>query len=352
MLPGRFRSLAGGISLAVLVAACTAGGVAGRAASPPVASPAAPGIHVDAVRIAANLGPSVGEVIVARRQGSGAGSGFVIARDARSSYMVTNNHVVQDATRVQVLMPDGNSFVASLRGTDSRADIAVLQLNDPNLPIATFADSSKLRAGQEVVAIGNPLGNEGSVTAGIISALHRTISASDGGSVETLPDVLQTDAAINPGNSGGPLVDAESHVVGMNTAGATSATGIGFAIPSLIVKRVAEDLINGRSPGHPYLGVSVLSKEQVLMAGRTMNGFGYLVQSVVPGCPAASAGIKPGDVLESIAGTELKNGQTLGGVLQAHQVGDVVTVTVVRGPSKINLSVRLADQPTTGDSCS
>jgi serine protease Do len=120
----------------------------------------------------------------------------------------------------------------------------------------------------------------------------------------------------------------------------------------LIVKRVAEDLIAGRQPGHPYLGVNVASKDQVLMSGRTMSGHGYLVESVVPACPAARAGIKPGDVIESVAGADLNNGQTLGGVLQVHRPGDVVTVAVLRGGSKIRLGVRLANQPTTGTSCS
>jgi putative serine protease PepD len=331
----------------MLLVACTAGA---RTASTPLANPAPPRTTIDAVQIAARLGPSVGEVIVLQNRGSGTGTGFVIARDAHSSYMVTNYHVVENASKVQVLMPDGRSFNAPVKGADSKADIAVLQLNDPNFRMATFADSGKLRPGQEVVAIGNPLGNEGSVTAGIISALHRTISATDGGSTETLPDVLQTDAAINPGSSGGPLADARGQVVGMNTAGAV-ATGIGYAIPSLIVRRVAEDLINGRRPGHAYLGVTALSKDQVLLSGRTMPGYGYLVQAVVPGCPTAHAGIRPGDVIESVAGTDLNNGQTLAAVLQVHQPGQVVDVTVLRGGSKVGLSVTLADQPATANSC-
>jgi putative serine protease PepD len=321
---------------------------AGRSTSVTANTPPAP----DTSQVATTLGPSVAEVVIPSGRNPGLGSGFVIAHDQRSSYLVTNNHVVSGATKVQVLMPDGQVFTADIKGTDPVEDVAVLQVSNPDLPLSTFADSSKLRVGQQVVAIGNPLGNQGSVTSGIISALHRTISANDQTSSENLPDVLQTDAAINPGNSGGPLADAAGQVVGMNVAGIEGGSGIGFAIPSRIVARIANDLIAGHKPGHPYLGIQVHTEDDLVQSGQPVKGFGDLVVSVIGGCPAAQAGIRSGDVIQSVAGTELRNGQTLGGIVQVHNPGESVPVAVLRDSSQTTLNVTLADQPASGTACS
>src|SRR5262249_62079624 len=166
----------------------------------------------------------------------------------------------------------------------------VLRVND-TLPVAQFADSTRLQVGQPVVAIGSPLGSQGfgSVTTGVISALHRTLTGVGGGSgtsSENLADVLQTDAAINQGNSGGPLGDGNGRVVGMNTASSTNATGIGFAIPSAILQRVAQSLVQGKTPGHPYVGICTQPVEAALATNPNIKGYGVVVLKILPGTPA------------------------------------------------------------------
>ena len=324
----------------------------GQATIPVNESPApSTGLDFDPVRVARKVLPTVGLVIVNARGGISLGSGFVVANESAVSYMATNNHVVEGATKVQVLMPDGKHFVAEVQGTDPVQDVAILRLNDPSLPRAEFADSTKLQVGQPVMAIGSPLGqeNQGSVTTGVISGLHRFITAGGGnpaaGNSETLPDVIQTDAAINPGNSGGPLVDAAGKVVGMNTAASSNANSIGYAIPSLITKRIAEALIAGRKPGHPFLGISFEDEATALARGDAFDGYGVLVTGVSPGSAADKAGLKRGDVIEKVDGVDLANGQTLGGLIQIHNPGDQVTLTVLRGGSTQDVKVTLGDRP-------
>jgi putative serine protease PepD len=320
---------------------------AGATGTPTPRPPIPEGSGFDPERVATVLGPAVATVVINTPQGSGEGSAFVIAHADRVSYLVTNNHVVSAATRVQVLMPDGRHFRAAVQGADPLGDIAVLRVDEVNLPLATFGDSSQLHVGQRVVAIGSPLGNQGTVTAGIISALHRSITAGGRvtGPTESLPDVLQTDAAINPGNSGGPLADAQGRVIGVNTATSSAGSNIGFAIPSNLARRIAEALIAGKKPGHPYLGVSYFNEQDALASGASFSGFGVFVRQVLRGCPAGRAGIREGDVIQRVDGIELNNGQTLGGVLQVHNPGDRVKLTVVRGTSTLDLDVTLADRP-------
>ncbi len=365
-IPIRRTALLAGAGAALLVGAGACSlvpTVPGRAAVPvtaqqprPAAQAPAPALStgsglLDAVAVAGRLGPAVGTVLVTTGSGSAQGSGFVVAHSGGASLLVTNNHVVAGAQRIQVLMPDGRHFTATLVGTDPVSDVAVVKLSDGGLPLAQWGDSNGLQVGQQVVAIGNPLGNEGSVTSGIVSALHRTVTAGDRQSSETLADAIQTDAAINPGNSGGPLADAAGQVVGMNTAGSTSGTGIGFAIPSRIVQRVADAIMAGKDPGHPYIGVSVLSEADALLAGRAFAGYGYQVQSVVGGCPAAAAGMRVGDVIEAVDGTPLHNGLSLSGALQQHNPGDRVTVNVLRVGATVALSLTIANQGAAGAAC-
>lgn len=358
----RLAKPAAALALGVMiVAACTIHPLGSRtsptpipASSPtpvvtiPVVSPALPVAAggFDPAHVVKVLGPAVAELIVTSSGGGAIGTGFVIAHENGASFVVTNNHVVAHATRVVVLMPDGRHFISTVQGTDPVQDIAVVKVNDGSLPLAQFGDSTKLVVGQQVVAIGSPLGNQSTVTAGIISALHRTISTAANGATaaETLPDVLQTDAAINPGNSGGPLADAEGNVIGVNTAGNTSGQGIGYAIPSLIAKRIAQDLIAGRTPGHPYIGVCYQSEGSVLAGGNDPPGYGVLVTAALPGTPAAKAGLQAGDMIEKVDGVDLNNGQTLGGAIQPHSPGDTVQLTVLRGGSTTTVSLTLADR--------
>jgi S1-C subfamily serine protease len=304
------------------------------------------------------LAPAVALIIVSTRQGTSEGSGFVVAHSGGTSYMVTNNHVVTGATSAEVLLPDGRHYTAQVQGTDPLEDIAVLRVPDGSLPLAEFGDSTKVKPGQPVAAIGSPEGASGfgSVTVGVISAVHRTLSnvgSGRGQTGENLPDVIQTDAPINPGNSGGPLADADGKVIGINTAGETAANSIGFAIPSLIAKRIAEDLIAGRKPGHPYVGVSYQDIAAYLAghASSSIEGYGIVVSCVVPGSPAEKAGIKSHDVVEKIDATNLNNGETLGGVLQLHKPGDTVPFVVLRGGSQTTLGVTLGDRPASPASC-
>ena len=345
------------IALSLLAACSPRGPVVQSSPSPshaqvsiPVASgPATTATSTfDPTHVAAILLPAVGEVLVTTANGHAIGSGFVSAHQGGASYMVTNNHVVEGQVKVVVLMPDGRHFVATVQGTDPLQDIAVLSIDDGTLPVAQFGDSTKLVVGQPVVAIGSPFANQSTVTSGIISALHRTIqtTAGNGTPAESLPDVLQTDAAINPGNSGGPLADADGNVVGVNTAASSSATRIGFAIPSLIAKRIATDLIAGRKPGHPYMGVCYQSEADALAAGKTMDGYGVLVTKAVPGTPSSTAGLQANDVIEQVDRVDLNNGQTLGGVIQLHSPGDTVELTVLRSGTKKILKLKLGERPT------
>jgi S1-C subfamily serine protease len=361
-----------GVLLALLLAACstqtpTNSGQTSRSASAsPSASASAPSIAAapgptnagsfDAPHAAQVLGPAVGLVIAtgvagARGSGSAEGSTFVFRAQGGTSYLLTNNHVVEGARRVQVLMPDGRHFTVEVAGTDAIEDVAVLKVAD-TLPVAQFSDSTRLQVGQPVVAIGSPQGSQGfdTVTVGAISALHRQLTGVGGGGAqsENLNDVLQTDAAINPGNSGGPLGDGNGRVVGMNTAGSTNATGIGFAIPSAVLQRVVPSLLQGKSPGHPYVGVCFQAIEDALAATPDVKGYGVVVQRTLPGTPAEKAGIQTGDVIEKIDGTDLNSGQTMGGVLQLHNPGDTVKMTALRGSGTVNLSLTLGDRPANG----
>ena len=298
--------------------------------------------------VARQLAPSVGTIIASQTGGSsGLGSGFVISHESGVSYLVTNNHVVEGATALHVVMPDGEQFTATLVGTDSRDDIAVVSVPSTTLPAATFGTSADLVVGQPVIAIGSPLGNQGSVTVGVISALHRTISASGGTSTssETLEDVLQTDASINPGNSGGPLSDTSGNVVGVNVATAGNATNIGYSIPADLARYVAETLISHQRVQHPFLGISYLDSIDAIEAGTPFSGPGVLVKSVSAGTPAARAGFRAGDILVAVDGVEIDNGQTLGGLIQPHKVGDVVSCTVRRGGRTITLRATLEERP-------
>jgi putative serine protease PepD len=302
---------------------------------------------VATVAVAKQLAPAVGTIIATQASTTDLGSGFVMAHDAAVSYLVTNNHVVDGAVGLHVVMPDGEEFTAKLVGRDSLDDLAVVSVPSTTLPEATFGTSASLTVGQPVVAIGSPLGNQGSVTAGVISALHRTISASggSGSSAETLEDVLQTDASINPGNSGGPLSDMAGDVVGVNVATAGNANNIGYSIPADLARYVAETLIGHRAVQHPFLGVSYLDSIDAIEAGSAFSGPGVFVKGVTAGTPAAAAGFKAGDILVAVDGVDIDNGQTLGGLIQARKVGEVISCKVRRGGQTITLHATLEERP-------
>jgi S1-C subfamily serine protease len=283
-------------------------------------SPSAQGLQGQFVQVVKQVGPSV--VLVRTSQGLGSG----IVYDARGD-IVTNNHVVANSNNFQVVLSGGKQYAAKLVGSFGPDDLAVLQVNAPGLQPAGFADSKSLSVGDVALAIGNPLGLQSSVTEGIVSALGRTVNENNG---VALPNVIQTSAAINPGNSGGALVNLQGQVIGIPTLAATdpqlgggSAPGIGFAIPSNMVKNIAGQLVNQgtvTNTNRAYLGVQ---------GGATTSG-GVLVTQVQPGGPAATAGIKTGDVITSVNGTATPDPTTLADLLAGLKPGQTAMVTVTQ----------------------
>ena len=314
--------------------------------------PALTGNNEQAVReaVVAKVRPAVVEVNVTTQQGGAIGSGVII--DGRG-YIVTNNHVVNGAQSMTVTLYDGTNLPAQLVGTDPADDLAVVKITPPSkgLTVATIGDSSKLQVGQDVMAIGNPLGITQTVTHGIISALGRNVSEGQGGA--TIPNAIQTDAAINPGNSGGALVDMQGNLVGIPTLTAidpefnTPASGVGFAIPSNRVATIVPQIISSGSvthTGRAALGVSVASVDANLAAQDNLSvNHGAYVASVVQNGAAASAGIHTGDVIVQINNTPVNDTQSLGEALASHNPGDTVAVHIYRGSQQMTINVKLGE---------
>jgi len=271
---------------------------------------------------------------------SAEGTGFVYDK---SGHIVTAAHVVDGATAISVRFKDGTRAKATLVGTDPSSDTAVIKVDvaaSKLTPIA-LADSSAVEPGQGVVAIGSPFGYEESITAGIVSAVGRSIEAPNG---FTIPNAIQTDAAINHGNSGGPLIDASGKVIGVNVqiaTGDSSASinaGVGFAVPSNTVKAVVTDLIAGKTVAHPYLGVTV---------GDNQSGTGATIGTVRDGSPAATAGLKSGDVVTAIDGKAVTGSSQLTSAIATYKPGDKIALTVKRNGSTITVNVTLGTRPAT-----
>lgn len=295
--------------------------------------------------VAERVLPSVVSISTTSRAGSGTGSGFFIRSDG---YILTNNHVISDAAtnngKISVKLNNGKRFTARVVGRNASYDLAVLKVNVNSAPALQFGDSDAIQVGDNVIAIGSPLGLSGTVTTGIISAKNRAVTT--GGEDETsFINALQTDAAINPGNSGGPLVNMSGAVVGVNSAIATlgnsfntsGSIGLGFAIPINQAKKTAEQLIaTGRSV-YPIMGVSIDSR---------FTGTGALVaerdDAISAGGPAAKAGIKPGDVIVEFEGLEISNSDELIVAIRSRDVGDRVTLVIMRDGQRIRLSLTLA----------
>ncbi|MCA1833620.1 MAG: trypsin-like peptidase domain-containing protein [Actinobacteria bacterium] len=260
----------------------------------------------------------------------GTGSGVIYRADG---YIVTNNHVVENADEVRVTLSDGTASTARVVGTAAPAvDIAVVKIDRSGLPAATFGSTKDLEVGQLAVAIGSPFGLQGTVTSGVLSALHRNISIDP---TERFSDAIQTDAPINPGNSGGALSDGRGRVIGINTAilsGGGGNVGVGFAIPIEIVRRVADQVIDTGHARLPFLGIS----------GQNLpDNKGALIQDVVAGGPAADAGLKTGDIITSIDGTRIRSMDDLIAVLLTKDVGQVVRVGYTRDGKARTASARL-----------
>lgn len=265
------------------------------------------------------------------RSGQGTGSGVIIDS---GGYIITNNHVVDDASNITVTLVDGRKFRGRLVGADSDRDIAVIKINAEKLPVAELGDSDKLQPGQLAIAIGNPYSFDWTVTTGVISALDRFVEVRPGRVMEGL---IQTDAAINPGNSGGPLVNSAGQVIGINTllfTGETgTAQGIGFALPINMVKDVAEAIISeGKTvEPTPWLGIYMtdLSSYIAERYGLPVRE-GVVIQYVIPDSPAKKAGLARGDIIVKANGIKVENTNDLAKVIKEAKIGDKLKLTILR----------------------
>ena len=310
------------------------------------------------ISAAAKVGPAVVRIVTAGTDPnsatatSGIGSGVIF--DA-NGWILTNHHVVANTTSLTVQLKDGRQFTGKIYGIDTLTDLAVVKVETTGLPTAPLGDSSAIKVGELAVAIGSPLGTySNSVTAGIVSATGRSIDT-DTGSINNL---IQTDAAINPGNSGGPLVDAVGDVIGINTAVASNAQGIGFSIPINIAKPIMQQAIAGQALARPWIGIRYQTidlqlKDQLKLAvaqGALVSGgqdtSGAAQPAVVPGGPADKAGVKDGDLVTSIEGMAIDGEHPLDAVLTQFAPGRTVTLGINRAGKTLELQLTLGTRPT------
>jgi S1-C subfamily serine protease len=275
-------------------------------------------------------------------RGGAAGTGFVISPDG---VIVTNNHVVEGASKIQAVFSDGSTRDATLIGRNASSDLAVVKVDATSLATIGLGDSNDVQVGDDVVAIGNALALQGglTVTRGIVSGLHREVGIDGGGALE---DVIQTDAAINPGNSGGPLVDARGRVIGINTAIADpgSAQNVGFAIPISNAKAIIDQLRNGHQPA--YLGVKTINADQAKLDGHEVDvADGAYVTEVQSGGPAGDADIRSGDVVVAVDGKKITSAAALGSVIRQFKPGDEVEIEIDRQGESVTVHAKLTEAP-------
>ncbi len=303
-----------------------------QTASPSSVEPVTDG-SVEAV--ASRMLPSVVKINVGGQTGAGNGTGIIMSADGQ---ILTNNHVVEAAAAggtISVLFSDGSTTDAQILGRDPVTDLAVIEAADADgLTPARFGSSAELEIGEQVVAIGSPFGLQSTVTTGIVSALNRPVTSGDGrgGDTSVFPAV-QTDAAINPGNSGGPLVDMSGNVIGINSAiqtGTSDATGgsigLGFAIPVDLARSIAGQIVEGETPTHAKIGVSVTDA----VSADRITTVGALVEEVVPGSAGESAGLLVGDVVTAVDDQQVDSSDSLVALIRAYRPGEEVTLTYLR----------------------
>lgn len=309
---------------------------------------------------------------VLSQEGAGLGSGFVIDKEG---HIITNYHVVRDADDLEIAFPSGNKIRGKVLGTDSDSDIAVIKVDAPSeqLHPLPLGDSNQVKVGQIVVAIGNPLGYDGTMTTGVISSLGRTLESlheAPGGNYFTAGDIIQTDAAINPGNSGGPLLNLNGEVIGVNFAiqsnsidlsGNPINSGIGFAVSINIVKRVVPDLIAQGYYDYPYMGVTSLPEITIYLqeALNLSQTSGVYILDITPGSPAHEAGLRAGetaselpgyniggDLITAIDGIKVRDfSDMIVYILNNTSPGDIVTFTILRDSEEIHLELTLGKRP-------
>ncbi len=365
--PARRPRLLGFIAIS-LAAGIVAGSLSGLAVvnlvglSQPQASPGIPpGTTVNEVTLdetsavieaVSSVAPAVVTIdVTVSTGGTGSGSGFIFDPDG---WILTNRHVAGDAASMIVTLADSRQFDATLIGTDTLTDLAIIKIDGTDLPTAPIGASGVLEIGQLAVAIGNPLGDYAdTVTTGVISGLGRAIRAGDASGSEDLRHLIQTDAAINPGNSGGPLVNSLGQVIGINTAVSTNAQGIGFAIPIDFAKPIMALALGGEEIARPWVGVWYtmvtrqiaaelsLPVEEGALVDEGPNG----AAAVFPDSPAAVAGLQQGDIITELGGRAVDSGHDVVVLLLPYRPGDVVPLTILRGGEELEIEVTLGTLP-------
>ena len=278
--------------------------------------------------VVSQVSPAVVTVRITSTNGGGTGSGSIFKTDANSSWIVTNNHVIDGANSIKVELDSGEEISATLVGKDSSYDIAVIKVNKGNLPTLAFGDSNSLQIGDPVIAFGSPLGLDHTVTTGIVSALNRPVTTGQNGGVDSYVDAIQTDAAINPGNSGGALTDATGKLVGINSAiatlggslgGASGSIGLGFSIPISEAKRVINEIVTTGKSTRPLLGVYF---------DTSFTGRGAKISSTTSGGVAEAAGIPAGSVITQINNKRITDHISAIVRIRSFAPGDKITLTV------------------------
>lgn len=279
----------------------------------------------------------------------GTGSGFILSANGR---LITNAHVVSGADTVQVTLKDGRTFEGTVLGSDPVTDVAVVQISAEDLPTVTLGSSEDLVPGQWAIAIGNPLGLDNTVTAGIISAIGR--SSSQVGIPDKRVRFIQTDAAINPGNSGGPLLDDQGRVIGINTAIRANAQGLGFAIPIETAARIADQLFADGEVEHPYIGIQMIDltpqtknqlSQDTSLGFRIKEDSGVLIMQVMEGTPAEAAGLQRGDIIRKINNSEVTTASEVQEEVERSRIGDLLEVEVIRGEETVMIELRPTTLP-------
>lgn len=306
------------------------------------------------VRVVQNVGPATVKIETSAKvvvdqfffqtleEQQGIGSGVIYRADG---YILTNHHVVADADQITVRLQDGRSFTAEIVGSDELSDLAVLKIEAQDLPVVSLGNSNEIRVGQQVIAIGNPLGQDNTVTNGVVSAVNRDLLV-DPENNRYLEGMIQTDAAINPGNSGGPLVDLNSQVIGINTAIIAQAQGIGFAIPSSSAKLIADQIIEHGKPLRlgvlggslfPALAETIRDQADVKIAVER----GAFITRVISDSPADKAGLRAGDIIVAVNGQEIAGMRELRDAVQNTGFGGILQLEYYRGEERQQAEVRL-----------
>ncbi len=321
-------ALAGGIGIGVGQGFITGHGMAPVQAQASLSRSDDERVVIDVVRRAR---PAVVRV----KRGEATGSGVVIRKDG---VILTNAHVVDDAKTVEIRLANGKTLTGQVLGVDAAVDIAVVKVSATDMPEAPMADSDRLDVGQRAIAIGNPMGLEGTVTTGVVSATNRNRSLDD------FVGFIQTDAAINPGNSGGPLLDSEGRVMGINTWILGRSSGLGFAVPINVARDVAQQVLETGKVRRAVLGVMPGSvTPEIAQKLKLAVTQGAAVVEVSPGTPAEAAGLKAEDVITQIDGQSVANAGDLRRILRGKKPGDSVSLTVRRGAQTLNPKVQLSD---------